>query len=180
MVFEKLPLKGLMLITPKIFYDDRGYFFECYNSNDFKDNGINVNFLQDNQSLSNKGVLRGLHFQNPPFEQGKLVRVIAGSVRDVVVDIRRKSSTFGQHFITELSGKTNNMLWIPPGFAHGFITLEDNTVFTYKCTNIYIKESESGIIYNDPALGINWGKENPHVSKKDLQLKKMLDVNILF
>jgi dTDP-4-dehydrorhamnose 3,5-epimerase len=180
MVFEKLPLEGLVLITPQTFNDHRGYFFESYNNDKFKECGIDAVFLQDNQSLSNKGVLRGLHFQNPPFEQGKLVRVIAGSVLDVVVDIRSKSPTFGKHFSIQLNNTENKMLWIPPGFAHGFLALEDNTVFSYKCTNLYNKESESGIIFNDPLLDINWNIENPEISVKDLQLKKMLEATILF
>lgn len=180
MLFERLPLDGLVLITPQTFYDHRGNFFESYNHKEFKENGIDANFLQDNQSLSHNGVLRGLHFQNPPHEQGKLIRVISGKVLDVVVDIRGKSATKGKHFSIFLSSENNEMLWIPPGFAHGFVSLQDHTVFTYKCTNLYNKESESGIIYNDPALHINWNVTNPIISEKDLQLKIMLEAAILF
>lgn len=180
MIFEKLPLEGLVLITPRIFNDTRGYFFESYNKDVFLKNGIDVEFAQDNQSLSFKNALRGLHFQNPPYEQGKLVRVISGSVKDVVVDLRKNSPTFRKHFSIALSSKENKMLWIPPGFAHGFATLEDNTIFFYKCTKIYNKQSESGIAYNDSSLDINWGITNPVISAKDMDLKKMSEADIRF
>jgi dTDP-4-dehydrorhamnose 3,5-epimerase len=180
MIFEKLPLEGLVLITPRIFNDTRGYFFESYNKDVFLKNGIDVEFAQDNQSLSFKNALRGLHFQNPPYEQGKLVRVISGSVKDVVVDLRKNSPTFRKHFSIALSSKENKMLWIPPGFAHGFATLEDNTIFFYKCTKIYNKQSESGIAYNDSSLDINWGITNPVISEKDMDLKKMSEADIRF
>jgi dTDP-4-dehydrorhamnose 3,5-epimerase len=123
--------------------------------------------VQDNQSLSQKGVLRGLHFQNPPFAQGKLVRVIKGAVVDVAVDIRKKSPTYGQHFAVELSEENKTVFWIPPGFAHGFVSLEDDTIFTYKCTGVYNKESEGALIWNDEDLDIDWRVENPLVSDKD-------------
>lgn len=129
--------------------------------------GIHLNFVQDNQSLSQKGAVRGLHFQAPPFEQGKLVRVVKGAVRDVVVDIRKNSATYGQHFSIDLTEENQLMFWIPPGFAHGFETLEDNTIFLYKCTNLYNKESEGGLLWNDPALGIKWQTAEPIVSDKD-------------
>jgi dTDP-4-dehydrorhamnose 3,5-epimerase len=180
MIFEKLPLEGLVLITPRIFNDTRGYFIESYNKYVFLKNGIDVEFAQDNQSLSFKNALRGLHFQNPPYEQGKLVRVISGSVKDVVVDLRKNSPTFRKHFSIALSSKENKMLWIPPGFAHGFATLEDNTIFFYKCTKIYNKQSESGIAYNDSSLDINWGITNPVISEKDMDLKKMSEADIRF
>lgn len=180
MIFEKLPIAGLLLITPKVFIDSRGYFYESYNKELFLKYGINFEFRQDNQSLSFKNALRGLHFQNPPYEQGKLVRVITGSVKDVVVDIRKNSPTYGKHFSVILSSKENKMLWIPPGFAHGFVTLEDNTIFSYKCTNVYHKESESGIIFNDKILNINWEVKNPVISDKDLELKKMSEADIRF
>ncbi|HNR21313.1 MAG TPA: dTDP-4-dehydrorhamnose 3,5-epimerase [Bacteroidia bacterium] len=180
MIFEKLPLEGLVLITPEIFNDARGYFFESYNKDAFFKNGIDIDFAQDNQSLSFKNALRGLHFQNPPYEQGKLVRVICGSVNDVVVDIRKTSPDYGKHFSIILSSKENKMLWIPPGFAHGFATLEDNTIFSYKCTKVYNKESESGIIFNDESLGIDWSITNPVISDKDMELKKMSQADIRF
>lgn len=129
--------------------------------------GIHLNFVQDNQSLSQKGAVRGLHFQAPPFEQGKLVRVVKGAVRDVVVDIRKNSATYGQHFSIDLTEENQLMFWIPPGFAHGFETLEDNTIFLYKCTNLYNKESEGGLLWKDPALGIKWQTAEPIVSDKD-------------
>lgn len=180
MIFEKLPIAGLVLITPNIFNDTRGYFFESYNKEVFLKNGIGMEFEQDNQSLSSKNALRGLHFQNPPYEQGKLVRVISGSVKDVVVDIRKNSPTYRKHFSIVLSATENKMLWIPPGFAHGFLTLEDNTIFSYKCTKVYNKESESGIIFNDESLGINWDITNPVISDKDMELKKMSHADIRF
>lgn len=161
--------EGLYIIQPKCFEDERGYFFESYNENVFKKNGLDLKFVQDNQSMSQKGVLRGLHFQQPPYAQGKLVRVIKGAVLDVVVDIRKKSKTFGQHFTIELNDKNKKMLYIPEGFAHGFLTIEDNTIFFYKCTNFYYKPSEVCILWNDPLLNINWGIANPIISEKDTQ-----------
>jgi dTDP-4-dehydrorhamnose 3,5-epimerase len=160
-------IADLLVIQPKVFEDPRGYFYESYNKNLFLKYNIKEEFVQDNQSLSQKGVLRGLHFQNPPFAQGKLVRVIKGSVLDVALDIRKNSPTYGQHFDLELSEYNKTMLWIPPGFAHGFVTLEDNTIFSYKCTNIYNKESESCILWNDSTLAIDWKTENPILSDKD-------------
>ena len=126
-----------------------------------------IEFVQDNQSLSSKNTLRGLHFQKPPFAQGKLVRVITGSALDVVVDIRKNSPTFGQHLKFHLNTQDQNMVYVPEGFAHGFLALEDDTTFVYKCTNYYNKESESGIIWNDPELNIDWGCKNPVISEKD-------------
>ncbi|MDA1009546.1 MAG: dTDP-4-dehydrorhamnose 3,5-epimerase, partial [Bacteroidetes bacterium] len=130
--------------------------------------GLDLDFVQDNQSLSQKGVLRGLHFQNPPFAQGKLVRVIKGSVIDVSVDIRKDSKTYGKHFSIELSEENKKVVWIPPGFAHGFYTLENDTIFTYKCTGVYNKDSEGALLWNDSELNIDWGVERPLVSEKDL------------
>ena len=161
-------MKGLLVIKPRIFEDDRGHFFESWNEESFAENGLDLDFVQDNQSLSRKGVLRGLHFQNPPFAQGKLVRVIKGAVLDVVVDIRKESSTYGQHFSIELNEENKTICWIPRGFAHGFITLEDDTIFTYKCTGVYNKESEGALLWNDKDLNINWEVNDPLVSEKDL------------
>ncbi len=161
-------IQGLLIIKPKVFADDRGYFFESYNQLVFEKNNINVNFKQDNQSLSNKGVLRGLHFQAPPFEQGKLVRVITGAVLDIAVDIRKNSSTYGQHIAIELTEENKTMFYIAPGFAHGFATLRDNTIFSYKCTNAYNKESEGCLLWNDPDLKIDWQLTHPLLSEKDL------------
>jgi dTDP-4-dehydrorhamnose 3,5-epimerase len=164
----KTPIEGLLVIRPKIFGDDRGHFFESWSKESFTKNGMDLDFVQDNQSLSSKGVLRGLHFQNPPFAQGKLVRVIKGIVLDVAVDIRKDSPTYGQHFSIKLSEKNKTIFWIPPGFAHGFVTLEDDTIFIYKCTGVYNKESEGALLWSDKDLNIDWGVENPLVSDKDL------------
>ena len=163
------PLPGLKLIEPRVFEDPRGYFYESYNKSTFKDIGIDVEYLQDNQSLSQRGVLRGLHFQNEPFAQGKLVRVIKGSVLDVAVDIRNGSPTYGQHYDVELNEDNKLILWVPAGFAHGFATLKNDTIFSYKCTNVYDKASEGGIMWNDPDLNIDWKLENPLLSEKDMQ-----------
>ncbi len=167
------PLEGLLIIEPQIFKDSRGYFFESYNEDKFHAAGISAKFVQDNQSLSQKGALRGMHFQAPPFEQGKLVRVVQGAVNDVVVDIRKNSPTYGQHFAVELSAQNQLMFWIPPGFAHGFETLLDQTLFLYKCTNVYNKEAEGGLLWNDPRLGIQWQTETPLVSDKDILLPSL-------
>lgn len=161
------PLKGLLIIKPDVFEDERGYFFESFNHEKFLKLGLDLHFVQDNESKSKKGVLRGLHFQAPPFEQGKLVRVMRGSVLDVAVDIRRDSPTYGRWESIILSGQNKWMYWIPAGFAHGFVTLEDDTIFFYKCTNVYNKASEGSILWHDADLNINWGIENPVISEKD-------------
>lgn len=163
----KTPIPGLLEIEPAIFGDDRGYFYESYNKDAFYQVGITADFVQDNQSLSSKGVLRGLHFQNPPHVQGKLVRVISGAVLDVALDIRVGSPTYGQHYSVELTGENKKMFWIPPGFAHGFLTLENDTIFAYKCTALYNKASEGAVLWNDPQLNINWNIDAPLVSAKD-------------
>jgi dTDP-4-dehydrorhamnose 3,5-epimerase len=152
----KTPIEGLVEIEPRVFEDARGHFFESYNADAFAAAGIPDVFVQDNQSLSQRGVLRGLHFQAPPFAQGKLVRVIKGSVWDVAVDIRKDSPTYGQYHGVHLSEENKKMFWIPPGFAHGFVTLEDGTIFAYKCTNVYNKESEGAVRWNDADLQIEW------------------------
>jgi len=167
MRIEEGPLKGLKIIHPNVFGDSRGYFFEAFNESKLSAEGFDVNFKQDNISKSINNVLRGLHFQNPPFAQGKLVQVLRGSVLDVAVDIRKSSATYGQHFCIELNDKNNILFYVPPGFAHGFVTLENDTLFSYKCTEVYNKESEGSIVWNDPDLGIDWGVKNPVVSKKD-------------
>jgi dTDP-4-dehydrorhamnose 3,5-epimerase len=175
MQIEKNHIEGLMVIKPDVFEDPRGYFFESYNEEKFRQLGIDFRFLQDNESKSAKGVLRGLHFQVPPYQQGKLVRVIKGKVLDVAVDLRRSSGTYGEWAAIELSEQNKWMYWIPAGFAHGFLTLEENTVFFYKCTQVYNKESERGIIWNDPDLAIKWGTEQPVVSEKDKTAGKFRD-----
>ena len=164
-------LNGLFVLKPKVFEDERGYFYESYNQNLFKQAGINFDFVQDNQSLSQKGVLRGLHFQNPPHAQGKLVRVITGGVYDVAVDIRKDSKTYGKWFGLELTEKNKWMMFVPPGFAHGFLTLENNTIFSYKCTNFYNKASEDCLLWNDNDLNIDWNFDKPLLSAKDLEGK---------
>ncbi|WP_299548852.1 dTDP-4-dehydrorhamnose 3,5-epimerase [Seonamhaeicola sp.] len=157
MIVEETYLKGCYIITPKVFKDSRGYFFESFNKSVFeKETHVNVNFVQDNQSKSSKGVLRGLHFQRGEFAQAKLVHVIKGKVLDVCVDIRENSMTFGRHFSIILDDKSHKQLYIPKGFAHGFHVLENNTIFSYKCDNYYCKESEAGILYNDKQLDIDW------------------------
>lgn len=161
MKIEKTKIEGLLIIQPNVFSDDRGWFMESFNQQKFEQalNDLNLpipTFVQDNHSLSQKGVLRGLHFQNAPYGQGKLVRVIQGKVWDVAVDIRPKSTTYGQWVGVELSAENKTMFWIPEGFAHGFISLEDNTQFLYKTTNYYNKECEGAIIWNDPILAIEW------------------------
>ncbi len=163
----KTGIPDLLIIKPGVFEDNRGYFFESYNKEDFLKYGIDQNFIQDNESKSVKGVLRGLHFQKPPFAQGKLVRVIKGAVLDVAVDLRKSSPTYGQWNSIKLSESNKLMYWIPPGFAHGFLTLENDTIFFYKCTNIYNKESEGSIRWDDPDLNIDWGVKNPILSEKD-------------
>lgn len=157
MEIEQTSLIDCYLMTPKTFTDERGVFFESFNKRQFSElTGLLSDFVQDNQSLSHKGVLRGLHFQTGNFGQAKLVRVITGSVLDVVVDIRPESETFGQHFTVLLSGQNNKQLYIPRGFAHGFLVLEDDTIFSYKCDNYYNQQSEKGIIFNDRTLNIDW------------------------
>lgn len=167
MTITETAIPDLLLIQPRVFEDERGYFYESYNKNTLQQLGLEMTFVQDNQSLSQKGVLRGLHFQNPPHAQGKLVRVIQGSVLDVAVDVRIDSSTYGQHVSVILSSENKSLFWIPPGFAHGFLTLENNTLFSYKCTDIYHPESEEAILWDDSTLAIDWGEKNPIVSDKD-------------
>lgn len=173
------PIADLFVIEPKVWKDNRGYFYESFSARAFTDAGIEANFVQDNQSFSQKGTLRGLHAQKAPFAQGKLVRVIQGSVLDVAVDARKNSATYGQHFSIELSGDNHKQLWVPPGFLHGFLTLEDDTIFTYKVTSYYDKDSELGVIWNDADLNINWSetitKDDLLLSDKDLILPAFKD-----
>ena len=162
------PISGLLEIFPKIFPDSRGYFFESFRQDWLENEGIKVNWIQDNQSFSQKGTVRGLHFQHAPFAQAKLVRVISGKVLDVVVDLRKGSPTFGEHFSTVLDAERNNLLYVPVGFAHGFSVLED-AIFVYKCSNYYNKPAEGGVLWNDQALGIDWQIDEPIISEKDQQ-----------
>ncbi|MEI6886363.1 MAG: dTDP-4-dehydrorhamnose 3,5-epimerase [Bacteroidota bacterium] len=176
----KTPLEGLLIIKPDVFEDERGYFFESFNYEKFLNLGLDLKFLQDNESKSRRNVLRGLHFQSPPFAQGKLVRVMRGSVLDVAVDIRKNSPTYGKWESIVLSGQNKWMYWIPEGFAHGFATLEDDTIFFYKCTKGFNKASEGSIFWNDPDLGIQWGMENPLISDKDKLSPNFKDFNSPF
>lgn len=169
MEFKLTKIQGLIEIFPKLWGDARGVFFESFKKELFAENGISLDFVQDNQSFSEKGVLRGLHMQHAPHEQGKLVRVITGKVLDVVVDIRKGSPTFGQHEKFVLDAERNNMVYVPPGFLHGFLTLED-AIFSYKCTDYYTKSAEGGVKFDDKTLGIDWGISDPKVSEKDMQL----------
>ena len=149
-------LKDALIIEPKVFGDSRGYFFESWNKQALLEAGLACDFIQDNESRSHYGVLRGLHFQAAPYTQAKLVRVITGTVLDVIVDIRRGSPTFGRHIGVELSGENKRQLFVPRGFAHGFVVLSDDVLFAYKCDNSYMPSHERGIAFNDPALGIDW------------------------
>lgn len=175
MEFEKTNIEDVVLIKPNVFGDHRGYFYESYRADEFRSAGIDANFVQDNQSMSKKGILRGLHFQAPPFDQGKLVRVVKGAVLDVVVDIRKNSPTYGAHYSVELAEQNKFLLWVPAGFAHGFVTLEDNTIFSYKCTNYYDKDSEGSIRWNSPELNIDWGLSDPILSDKDKEASLFTD-----
>ncbi len=170
-------IEGLIIIEPRIFPDDRGYFYESYSEKKYREAGINAAFVQDNQSFSQKGALRGLHGQANPFAQGKLVRVLQGRVLDVAVDIRKNSSTFGEYVTIELSGENHKQFWIPPGFLHGFLTLEDDTIFTYKVDNYYDKASEIGVLWNDPTINIDWQTDlsNVLLSPKDEVLPAFAD-----
>ena len=168
MEYKEHHLKGVIEYTPRKVSDARGWFMESYNRQALEDAGVNVSFVQDNISFSVKNVLRGLHFQKPPFAQAKLVRVLSGKALDVVVDIRPDSPTYGQHVKVILDAEQSNQLFIPAGFAHGFLTLEDNTTFFYKCSDYYNKESEGGLLWNDPDLNIDWNVTDPIVSDKDL------------
>lgn len=168
-------LEGCFIIEPKVFDDERGSFFESFHQKKFQElTGVKTQFVQDNQSMSQRGVLRGLHFQTGKFAQSKLVRVIKGSVLDVVVDLRKDSSTFGNHFSIILSEKNKLQLFIPKGFAHGFVVLEDDTIFSYKCDNYYNKLAEGGVMYNDPNLDIDWMLEEGEIqlSEKDKKLQR--------
>ncbi|MGB0881723.1 MAG: dTDP-4-dehydrorhamnose 3,5-epimerase [Vicingaceae bacterium] len=180
MKFKEVDIEGLVVIEPKVFADDRGYFFESYNQKEFAENGIMEVFVQDNQSKSQKNVLRGLHFQKPPYAQAKLVRVVSGSVLDVAVDLRKGSSTYGKYHSEVLSAKNKKMFYMPAGFAHGFLTLEDDTIFSYKCSNGYHAKSEDSVLWNDRDLNIDWGIENPILSDKDQLAAKFNEFNTPF
>jgi dTDP-4-dehydrorhamnose 3,5-epimerase len=170
-------IPGPLIIEPRVFGDDRGFFLESWNAETFRKAGLDLNFVQDNHSKSAKGVLRGLHFQNPS-PQGKLVRVVAGSVWDVAVDIRRSSPNFGKWVGVELSAANKRMFWVPPGFAHGFLSLEDGTEFLYKCTAVYDPGAEHSLLWNDPAIGIDWHLDGiePMLAAKDGAAKPLGEI----
>ena len=178
MNFKSTPIPGLILIESQIWPDDRGYFIETYNENAFNANGIRETFVQDNLSYSHRGVLRGMHAQAGPQAQGKLVRVLRGSVLDVAVDIRKQSPTYGQSFAVTLNTEQANALWIPAGFLHGFLALEDHTIFTYKVTGFYDKGGEIGVRWDDPDLRIDWPMAGDEliISEKDKTLPLLKDV----
>lgn len=164
-------IKDLIVIEPTVFGDNRGFFMESYSRKDFAEIGMDIEFVQDNHSKSKKGVLRGLHFQTQHV-QGKLVRVTAGAVLDVAVDLRKDSPTFGKYYLVELTAENKKMFYIPPGFAHGFLTLEDNTEFLYKCTDYYAPEFDSGILWNDSEVGIEWNFEQYGLSESEVLLSE--------
>ncbi len=174
----KTSIEGLVIIQPKVFQDERGYFMESYKESFIEKNFPNVKFIQDNESKSSFGVLRGLHFQKAPYEQTKLVRVVRGEVLDVAVDLRPNSPTFGKYEAIKLSSDNKKQLLIPKGFAHGFVTLSEEAVFSYKVDNIYASEFDSGIIYNDKTISIDWKMEKQDIilSEKDLSLRTFLNV----
>lgn len=177
MPFVKTEFPGLLVFEPNVFEDSRGYFFEAYNEKQFQQEGIDIRWVQDNQSSSSYGVIRGLHYQLPPYDQTKLVRVLRGKILDVVVDIRKGSPTFGKSFSKVLSAKNKRQLFIPKGFAHGFSVLSEKAEVLYKCDGFYNKESEGGIIYNDPTLEIDWRipAEAEIVSEKDKILPTLVE-----
>ena len=179
MTIETTPIQDLVIINPTVFEDARGYFFEAYNQNALVAEGIHINFVQDNQSFSKRGTLRGLHYQNPPFAQTKLVRVLQGEIMDVVVDLRKASPTFGQHHSLILSAENKKQLLIPHGFAHGFSVISETAVVLYKCDQFYNKASEGGIRFDDPALNIDWGIDlkTAIISDKDLELPGIAECN---
>jgi dTDP-4-dehydrorhamnose 3,5-epimerase len=177
MNFINTNIEGLIIIEPKVFGDSRGYFFETFQKETFNSSIKETNFIQDNESKSTRGVLRGLHFQLPPFEQAKLVRVIDGEVLDVAVDLRKDSDTYGQHFAIHLTGENKKQLFIPRGFAHGFVVLSETAIFSYKVDNLYAPTHDSGILFNDESLSIDWilETESLKLSEKDQNLIHLKD-----
>lgn len=178
--FKRLEIPGLIIIEPQVFHDGRGFFMECYKHSEFASHGINNYFIQDNYSSSKKGVIRGLHYQNPPKAQGKLVRVIAGEIFDVAVDIRKGSPTYGRWVGVILSSDNKKMFYIPPGFAHGFCVLSNKAEVFYKTTSEYSPQHEAGIVWNDPDIGIIWPVTEPIVSLKDASLPSLRDAENKF
>jgi len=182
MKVEKTAIEGLLLLEPIVFGDERGYFLEAYNKTKFNEMGINIEFIQDNQSFSKKGTLRGLHYQNPPFAQTKLIRVLQGEIIDVAVDLRKDSSTYGKSYSVLLSAENKKQLLVPQGFAHGFSVISETALVIYKCDQFYNKAAEGGIKYDDPSLNIDWGinLDEAIVSEKDQVLPFIENCNSLF
>lgn len=177
-IFKKLEIPDVVLVESSLSRDDRGFFTEVFKACEFEKNGMPYSFVQDNYSQSKKGCIRGLHYQLDPKAQGKLVRVLKGRIMDVAVDVRRNSPTFLKKITVELSDENNKMLYIPTGFAHGFVALSDDVRFLYKCTAEYSKDHERGIRFDDPDIGIDWGIEEPIISKKDLILPYAKDAEV--
>lgn len=182
MKIEQTPIQDLVIITPTVFADERGYFMESYNKTKLRDLGIDIEFVQDNQSFSKKGTLRGLHYQNPPYAQTKLVRVLEGEIIDVAVDLRKESPTYGQSFAIQLTAENKKQLLVPQGFAHGFSVISETAVVMYKCDQFYDKASEGGIRFDDATLNIDWGMDlkDAIVSEKDLILPDFANCNSQF
>jgi len=178
----KTHIPDLLIIEPSVFKDERGYFFESFNDSKFVNHKLDYDFIQDNESKSSYGVLRGLHFQTGEYAQAKLVRVVTGKILDVAVDLRKGSPTFCKHFAIELSSENKKQLLVPRGFAHGFAVLSNDTIINYKCDNIYNKDAESGVIFSDSQLNIQWGltKDEIILSKKDMQLPELKNLNVDF
>jgi len=179
MEFKQLSIDGLVVIEPRVFEDDRGFFLETYNKKTFAENGIDVEFVQDNHSFSTSKILRGMHYQLPPFAQDKLVRVVQGVVHDVAVDLRKNSPTFGRWEGVELSAENKKMFFVPKGFAHGFLVLSETADFVYKVTNLYSKESEGGIVWNDSDVNIDWPISDPILADRDANLPKLSELTDL-
>ena len=175
-------IEGVLIIEPRVFADERGYFFESFSQKEFEEKVCNTTFVQDNESKSTYGVLRGLHFQKMPYAQSKLVRVVKGSVLDIAVDLRKGSPTFGKHVATKLSEENKLQFFVPRGFAHGFVVLSEEAIFQYKCDNYYYPESEGGVLWNDPALNIDWliPEQNIILSDKDKMNPLLADSHYLF
>ncbi len=173
--FKKLEIPDVILITPAVFKDDRGFFMECYKYSEFSSAGIKEYFVQDNHSKSSRGVLRGLHYQKNPHAQGKLIRCLRGNIFDVAVDIRRGSESYGRWVSVELSEENNNMLYVPPSFAHGFVVLSESAEIVYKCTKEYSPKEDRGIRWDDPDIRIDWPIKNPHLSGKDISLPLLIE-----
>jgi dTDP-4-dehydrorhamnose 3,5-epimerase len=177
MEFCKTKIEGVLILKPTVFPDDRGYFYESYNEKKFLEEGLFLDFVQDNISLSKKGTIRGLHYQVGEFAQGKLCQVLSGKVIDVAVDVRFGSPTFGEYVSVELSSENHNQIWISPGFAHGFSVLSETAIFHYKCTNFYSKQDERAILFNDPDLNIDWKVDASNISEKDLKGNKFKNID---